>query len=532
MKKQKVKQNYEYSKALIYCRVSSEQQVRDGHGLDSQEQRCGRRAQELNLEVIKVFRDEGVSGSLFERPAMQQLIQFLEDHPTEQYCVIFDDLSRFARDLSVHIQLKSELQARGAKLECLNLKLEDSEEGELVEMMMASVAQYDRKKNRRQVIQKQKARLESGYWPFCPPAGLKYEKIPGHGKALVIVQPFADIYRNVLEMYANYELNTLDEVRLHILKQYAIHNIKRRLSLHGTHSILTQVLYSGYLEYLPWGVERRKAQHEGFISYETFQKVQKKLQQSAKPRIRMDYNPDFPLRNYIKCPSCGRPYTGSWNKGRSKAYPYYWCKTKDCPNKWKGVPRDGVDKEFIRLLKQLQPKEGVFKVVEAAMEDIWDNRKKLEMTEKAGVAKQLRVLKDKIDSLTQLIMRQASEALIQQYEKEMIRLIEEQGRLEQEYTQQKYSDEQFGTAIRVVMEYLKNPLEAWQSEDYQDKRLLLSMYFEEKFVYDKDKGFGTATFPLIVDILRQENMPRFLMVEMPGVKPGSKTYLPFNCSQD
>lgn len=148
----------EKHKCIIYCRVSSERQVNEGHGLDSQEKRCRDYAKNKNYQIEAIFLDEGVSGGLFERPAMRKLIEYLDAHTFDKFVIIFDDLSRFARDLSVHLKLKTELTSRGAKFECLNFNFEDSPEGEFIENVIASKAQLDREQNRRQVIQKQKAK--------------------------------------------------------------------------------------------------------------------------------------------------------------------------------------------------------------------------------------------------------------------------------------------------------------------------------------------------------------------------------------
>src|SRR3989344_2647180 len=163
-------------KALIYCRVSSQRQVDEGNGLGSQEQRCRMYAKNKNYDAVAVFPDEAVSGALFQRPSMQKLIKYLDDHQDEEFVIIFDDLARFVRDVKIHIQLKAELVSRGAKLECLNFNFEDSEESEFAELILAASNQYQRKSNRRQVIQKMKARIEKGYWPFMPPLGLVNKK--------------------------------------------------------------------------------------------------------------------------------------------------------------------------------------------------------------------------------------------------------------------------------------------------------------------------------------------------------------------
>jgi site-specific DNA recombinase len=43
----------------------------------------------------------------------------------------------------------------------------------------------------------------------------------------------------------------------------------------------------------------------------------------AGPRRRN--HPDFPLRGFVRCETCGRPLTGSWSKGRNGHYAYYHC---------------------------------------------------------------------------------------------------------------------------------------------------------------------------------------------------------------
>ncbi|NMR34923.1 recombinase family protein [Chryseobacterium aquaticum] len=48
----------------MYVRVSSEGQVNQGHGLESQETVCRERCQRqqgLEVDVVRVFREEGVS---------------------------------------------------------------------------------------------------------------------------------------------------------------------------------------------------------------------------------------------------------------------------------------------------------------------------------------------------------------------------------------------------------------------------------------------------------------------------------------
>ena len=66
--------NIRPERAVIYCRVSSQQQVTQGSGLDSQETRCRSYAASKKYEVVEVFKEEGVSGARLDRPALKNLL--------------------------------------------------------------------------------------------------------------------------------------------------------------------------------------------------------------------------------------------------------------------------------------------------------------------------------------------------------------------------------------------------------------------------------------------------------------------------
>ena len=69
----------EYS--LISPRVSSEKQVREGHGLESQEQRCKKYSDEKEYIYEKTFPDEGISGAILDRPAIKKMLQHIDSNP-------------------------------------------------------------------------------------------------------------------------------------------------------------------------------------------------------------------------------------------------------------------------------------------------------------------------------------------------------------------------------------------------------------------------------------------------------------------
>ncbi len=522
----------EYQKALIYCRVSSGQQVSEGSGLESQEHRCIAYALAKGLEVIKIFRDEGVSGGLFERPAMKEVLKFLDKNSSEKFVVIFDDIKRFARDIEVHLKLKKEFGSRLAKLECLNFKFEETPEGIFVENIIAATSQLEREQNRRQVIQKQKARLELGYWAFHAPPGLKFQRKDHEGNILAPDGVFSVIYKQAIEKFRDYELNTIEAVRQFILEQYKLKGLKKSLSADATKTILINPLYAGYLEYKNWDVDFRKAKHKGFISFETLQAVKTRLQTRLKPQMRQDLSADFPLRNYLLCPNCNRAMTASWHKGKlGTLYPHYWCKYPFCSNRNKTLRQTEVHKDFEILLAKLTPKTQILKLAEAILLDVWQKRQNGEISNQEANLKQINEFNTKISNLTQRISETSNQTLIRHYEIELENLLKQKTAIESAGKIQQYNTQDFLKALQLVFGYLEHPLNHWNSPEIIEKRTLLNVYFNKGLSYDKFTGFGTPKLPLVLEALTQVNTSKTNMVEMPGVKPGSRTSQSFHCSQ-
>ena len=165
-------------RALIYCRVSSRNQEEDGHGLESQETRCRQHAAARGYEVAAVFPDTITGGIDFmQRPGMVALLSFIDAQPDELFVVIFDDLKRFARNTRFHLDLRDAFRKRGATIECLNFKFEDTPESRFFETIVAAQGELEREQNGRQVTQKMRARMENGYWIHNPPIGYRYQMI-------------------------------------------------------------------------------------------------------------------------------------------------------------------------------------------------------------------------------------------------------------------------------------------------------------------------------------------------------------------
>ena len=66
-------------------------------------------------EVIGVFQDD-ITGKIAKRPAMLEMLSYLRKYRFEQCVVIIDDISRLARGLEAHLELRSLILKAGGSL--------------------------------------------------------------------------------------------------------------------------------------------------------------------------------------------------------------------------------------------------------------------------------------------------------------------------------------------------------------------------------------------------------------------------------
>ncbi|MDD5501188.1 MAG: recombinase family protein [Candidatus Omnitrophica bacterium] len=509
--------------AVLYCRVSSQQQKRDGHGLDSQEHRGRQYAEGQHYKVVGVFKDD-ITGGKVDRPGMEGMLQYLEEHSTPEapIAVIVDDIKRWARDVEVHFALRAAVEARNGVLESPNFKFGDSPEDKFYETIMAASSELERNQNKRQVIQKMKARLERGYWCFDEPPGYKYIKNPEHGKLLAPDEPKASIIKEALEGFASGRFTTKDDVRRFLAGKGFTHRGESGIVYtEQVTRLLTRVLYAGCIEYKPWGVSIRKGHHQALISMETHQRIQERLQENPHSMHRKDLHKDFPLRGFVLCSCCRQPMTAGWTQGRNQKYPYYRCKTKGCLMRNKNIPRKEIEGKFEQLLSEVKPRKNILEAIRIELLALWN--KKIGDVEAIRQKRNARLekIKEDIKAFCDLIKTAKSNTVRKTYEERIEELEMEQLRLGEQQQKVSARHYEFEPALNKVIEFIKDPFLMWKTGGLAQQRLVLRMVFDELLVYDHATGFYTPTFTLPIELSCVPELDRMEVVEMPGIEPGS-----------
>jgi DNA invertase Pin-like site-specific DNA recombinase len=133
-------------KAFGYLRVSGKGQVK-GDGFTRQQKAIEKYAKENGIEIHRIYRDEGVSGSLVDRPALAEMIVDLEENGHGINTVIVEKLDRIARDLMIQETIIQDFREHGisliSALEGADL-LDNDATRKLVRQILGAIAEYEK----------------------------------------------------------------------------------------------------------------------------------------------------------------------------------------------------------------------------------------------------------------------------------------------------------------------------------------------------------------------------------------------------
>jgi len=131
-------------RAVLYTRVSTDEQARSGYSLAQQLEALRDYAAREGYEVLEEVQDAGQSGASLERPGMDWVRDLVAAGGVS--AVLAQDRDRFAREPAYHYLLRREFEEHGCKMRALNDRGDESPEGELTDGILDQLAKYERAK--------------------------------------------------------------------------------------------------------------------------------------------------------------------------------------------------------------------------------------------------------------------------------------------------------------------------------------------------------------------------------------------------
>src|SRR5262249_7815330 len=101
-------------RAVLYTRVSTDDQAEHGTSLEEQEVVNTRTAERIGASIVGVFSDHGVSGTIYPRPDLERALVMLESDKAD--ILIVYNASRLARRAIIGLMVWERIQAAGGRL--------------------------------------------------------------------------------------------------------------------------------------------------------------------------------------------------------------------------------------------------------------------------------------------------------------------------------------------------------------------------------------------------------------------------------
>jgi site-specific DNA recombinase len=344
----------------FYARVSSEQQVRK-ETIDSQIDALRQRiaADGLILDESLGFADEGVSGSVLVRPALERLRDLVAAGGVDRLYVLCPD--RLARSFAHQALLVDEFRRAGVELVFLNHAHDPTPEGNLLLQVQGVIAEYERAKiqerNRRGKLHAARSGSMSvfGRAPF----GYRYiDRKAGGGVARIeIDEDRAEVVRQIFTWV--------------IADRLSLSEMKRRLEIQGvanpsggtrwlTSTLGSMLANPAYAGTAMFGRTRFGPRRETFrrprrlkdghvrnpcsiyhtdaseqiaiavpaiIEPEVFEAARAQLAENRKRKRVGIVGATCLLQGLLVCTKCGYAYVGAYShpKGKPNPYRYYYC---------------------------------------------------------------------------------------------------------------------------------------------------------------------------------------------------------------
>lgn len=302
--------------AVLYARVSTDKQADKDLSIPAQLQAMRDYAHQHGWLVVEEFLEPGASAKTTERPALQRLLARCRQKGERPGVVLVHKIDRLARNVYDHATIKALLQQHGIRLASVVENIEDTVSGQLVENIMASIAQFYSANLSEEVKKGMRQKVLNGGWNHRPPRG--YVLVQKGGNNVIDVHPTdGPLMRRAFELYAT--------------GWYSIKSLGKRLAQDGLRSrsdgpvpqshlrrLLASTFYAGQVH---WHDLSRPGAHPALVSEELFEKVQTVLRGHTRDRRITSTIPGFPLRGIAVCASCRGRMTAEQH-GR---FGYYRC---------------------------------------------------------------------------------------------------------------------------------------------------------------------------------------------------------------
>ena len=364
-------------KAILYCRVSSDEQAKGG-SLKYQADALRRFCENNGIEVVEVYRED-YSAKTFDRPEMKKICK---KYLRKRKEVDADGLlvlrwNRFTRNASDGWEYISKFRQYGIEVNAVEEHLDfDVAETKIMMSVFLSMAEVDNDKRSKATKDGIHQARADGKCVGKAPYGYTNKRRGKHDTWIEFDPKEAPFVREAFNRVAyGVESPTI------VWRDLRSRGMK--VSESTFFRILRNRFYIGQIfvhEYGDSPEQYVKGKHQALTDAKSFYLVQDRLdgnRDKAEPEVKKVPDETFFMRSFLRCPHCGHTVYGSFSKGRNKRYAYYHCNY--CGN-YRIAAEDAND-NMCRFLRSLKPSEAVMALYEAILVDMTREQEKVSKDE-------------------------------------------------------------------------------------------------------------------------------------------------------
>lgn len=329
------------TKAVIYARVSSKEQEREGFSIPAQLDLLHGYAQKNNISIIKEFEDIETA-KCTGRTKFNEMIKFLKSSK-DCNTILVEKTDRLYRNLPDYVTVDSlPLELHFVKEGCVLNDNSHSSEKFMHLIKVGMARQYIQnlgEEVRKGLTQKAK----EGYVTGKPPYG--YKKLDK--KVSIIDEVTSPFVSRAFELYSKGTLS-LEKLSNQLYNEgFVYKDTQPKIYKSQLEKILKNHFYYGMVQFKK---ELYEGRHEPLITKELFDLVQSAFRKDNKPKYMMPKN--FLFAGLLKCANCGCIVSGEIKKGK---YIYYSCTGAKgtCEQKHLYLKEEDIEKQVIEALSKI-----------------------------------------------------------------------------------------------------------------------------------------------------------------------------------
>lgn len=464
-------------RAIIYTRVSSDEQAEKGYSLQYQEEQLRKYCANREITIVAHYKEDH-SAKTFDRPEFNKLMNFCKRNPGEVDFLLFINWSRFGRNAGDSYSIIKQLNKLDIEPQAIEQPL-DLKVPENKMMLAFYLASPEVENDRRSINVKSgiyRAKKE-GRWTTIAPIGYRNIRTED-GRAMIVPSKDADLLRETFEEFAT--------------GTYGMEELRRKMSAKGLKcersgfpDLLRNKVYIGKIlvpaykdepEYYVNGI------HEPLIAEELFFKVEDILEGRAPNRpTKNTLKEQLPLRGMLECRICGKNISGSASKGNGGKYYYYHC-TCGCPERFKA---EIANASFLEMLKSIKPNSMVLELNYEILLDTFEAKIKSDRSELAKIEEEISRNNQRLQNAQHLMLDAAISA--HDYKEIKTQLTEANDELIRKKANMSALQEDFRTHLKIGATLLRDLDGFYQKATLSEKQLIIGSVFPEKLIFEKNQ---------------------------------------------